>query len=207
MEGPTETMTLLQIELIGELASAFPDEIAWRNVADRSAMTLATWHRRSNQLARGLQGRGVTSGDRVALQIGQDEPLEWLVSYVAIHKAGAVAVPLLSRLGAGELTRVLQHAGASVALCSGRNDGSAAAGGAERVLDIGRQLERVVVTGRQRPASRSHGRRRRGRHVHIGHHRSAQRRRGDPRQPLDGRARARSLARARLPLRLSVRDD
>jgi acyl-CoA synthetase (AMP-forming)/AMP-acid ligase II len=117
-------MTLLHIELIGELATAFPDEIAWRNVADGSAITLAAWHRRSNQLARGLQGRGVTSGDRVALQIGQDEPLEWLVSYVAIHKAGAVAVPLLSRLGAGELTRVLRHAGASVALCSGATMGA-----------------------------------------------------------------------------------
>ena len=82
-------------------------------------MTLAQWHRRSNQLARGLEDQGVTKGDRVALQIGQDEPLEWLVSYVAIHKAGAIAVPLLSRLGAGELARVLQHAGASVALGSG----------------------------------------------------------------------------------------
>jgi long-chain acyl-CoA synthetase len=111
-------MTLLQTELLAELAKAFPDEIAWRNVDDGSALTLARWHRRSNQLARGLLDQGVTKGDRIALQIGQDEPLEWLASYVAIHKAGAVAVPLLSRLGAGELARVLRHADASVALCS-----------------------------------------------------------------------------------------
>jgi len=58
------------------------------------------------------------------LQIGQDEPLEWLVSYVAVHTAGAVAVPLLSRLGAGELARVLEHAAASVALCSGATAGA-----------------------------------------------------------------------------------
>jgi acyl-CoA synthetase (AMP-forming)/AMP-acid ligase II len=112
-------MTILQTELLAELATAFPHEIAWRNVADGTTITLGQWHRRSNQLARGLRDHGVTKGERVALQIGQDEPLEWLVSYVAIHKAGAVAVPLLSRLGAGELARVLQHAGASVALCSG----------------------------------------------------------------------------------------
>jgi acyl-CoA synthetase (AMP-forming)/AMP-acid ligase II len=111
-------MTLLLTELLAELAAAFPDEIAWRNVADGSAMTLAQWQRRSNQLARGLGDLGVAKGDRIALQIGQDEPLEWLVSYVAIHKAGAVAVPLLSRLGAGELARVLRHAHASVGLCS-----------------------------------------------------------------------------------------
>jgi acyl-CoA synthetase (AMP-forming)/AMP-acid ligase II len=112
-------MTLLQTELLAELATAFPDEVAWRNVADGSAMTLAQWHHRSNQLARGLRDHGVARGDRVVLQIGNDEPLEWLVSYMAIHKAGAVAVPLLSRLGARELARVVQHAGAAVALSSG----------------------------------------------------------------------------------------
>ena len=115
-------MTLLQTQLLAELASAFPDEIAWRNVADGSSMTLAQWHGRSNRLARGLQQHGVTSGDRIVLQIGDDEPLEWLVSYMAIHKAGAVAVPLLSRLGAGELARILRHAGASVALCRTATD-------------------------------------------------------------------------------------
>ena len=112
-------MTILQPELLAELASAFPDEIAWRNVADGSGLTLAQWDGQSNRLARGLRHQGVTSGDRIALQIGDDEPLEWLVSYMAIHKAGAVAVPLLSRLGAAELARVLRHAGASLALCSG----------------------------------------------------------------------------------------
>ena len=110
-------MTLLQTELLAALATDFPDEVAWRNVADGSAMTLAQWHRRSNRLARGLQEHGVSEGDRIALQVGDDEPLEWLVSYMAIHKAGAVAVPLLSRLGPRELARLLQHAGVSVALC------------------------------------------------------------------------------------------
>ncbi|HEX4163609.1 MAG TPA: class I adenylate-forming enzyme family protein, partial [Acidimicrobiales bacterium] len=112
-------MTLLQTELLAELAAAFPDEIAWRDLAAGSAMTLAQWHRRSNQLARGLAEHGAAKGDRIALAIGPDEPLEWLVSYVAIHKAGAVAVPLLSRLGVGELARVVRHAGASIALCGG----------------------------------------------------------------------------------------
>jgi acyl-CoA synthetase (AMP-forming)/AMP-acid ligase II len=52
------------------------------------------------------------------LVIGDQEPLEWLTSYMAIHKAGAVAVPLLPRLGGVELSRVLGHAGASLVLCS-----------------------------------------------------------------------------------------
>ncbi len=79
---------------------------------------MGAWHRRSNRFARGLQERGLQRGDRVGLLIGNEEPLEWLVSYLAIHKAGAVAVPLLARLGPVELARILQDAGASVALCS-----------------------------------------------------------------------------------------
>jgi long-chain acyl-CoA synthetase len=39
------------------------------------------------------------------------------VSYMGIHKAGAVAVPLTARVGGGELTRVLDHAEPSVILC------------------------------------------------------------------------------------------
>jgi len=115
-------VTLLQTELLAQLAREFPDGVAWRNLADRSDLTLAGWHRQSNRLARGLSDRGLRRGDRVALLIDGDEPLEWLVSYMAIHKAGAVAVPLLSRLGPAELARILRHAGVALALCSDVHD-------------------------------------------------------------------------------------
>ena len=111
-------MTLLQTDLIAELAQAFPDAVAWRNLADDSDLTFRIWQRQSNRLARGLRDLGVEPGHRVALVIGNHEPLEWLVSYLAIHKAGAVAVPLLARLGPAELPALLHHAAASVALCS-----------------------------------------------------------------------------------------
>jgi acyl-CoA synthetase (AMP-forming)/AMP-acid ligase II len=111
-------MTLLQPQLIAQLAGSFPDAVAWRNLADGTELTLRAWHRRSNRFARGLQEKGLQRGDRVGLLIGNEEPLEWLVSYLAIHKAGGVAVPLLARLGPAELARILQDAGASVALCS-----------------------------------------------------------------------------------------
>ena len=115
-------MTLLQTQLLAQLARSFPDGVAWRNLADGSELTLDGWHRRSNRLARGLSERGLRRGDRVALLIGTDEPLEWLVSYLAIHKAGGVAVPLLARLAPAELARILRHAGAAVALCSEVSD-------------------------------------------------------------------------------------
>jgi len=111
-------MTLLQPQLIAQLAGAFPDAVAWRNLADGMELTLSGWHRRSNSLARGLREEGLRRGDRVGLLIGNDEPLEWLVSYLGIHKAGGVVVPLLARLGPVEVSRILADAGASIALCS-----------------------------------------------------------------------------------------
>jgi acyl-CoA synthetase (AMP-forming)/AMP-acid ligase II len=111
-------MNLLQPELIAQLAQSFPGGVAWRNLADGTELTLDSWHRRSNSLGRGLQALGLAPGDRVGLLIGNEEPLEWLVSYLAIHKAGAVAVPLLARLGPLEVSRNLADAGASFALCS-----------------------------------------------------------------------------------------
>jgi acyl-CoA synthetase (AMP-forming)/AMP-acid ligase II len=109
---------MLQTELIAALADSFPDAVAWRNLADGTDLTMCMWHRESNRLARGLHDLGVEPGHRVGLVIGTDEPIEWLLSYLAIHKAGAVAVPLLARLGPAELPAILRHAGASVVLCS-----------------------------------------------------------------------------------------
>jgi acyl-CoA synthetase (AMP-forming)/AMP-acid ligase II len=111
-------VTLLQPQLLAHLADAFPDGEAWRDLEAGAALTLAEWHARSNRLAHGLVESGVGHGDRVALVIGGEQPLEWLVSYMAIHKAGGVAVPLSSRLGPGEVERILRHAEPSVIVCS-----------------------------------------------------------------------------------------
>jgi acyl-CoA synthetase (AMP-forming)/AMP-acid ligase II len=111
-------MTVLQPELVARLAASFPDAVAWRNLADGDGLTLADWHTRSNRLAHGLQGLGVGRGDRVGLLMDNGRPLQWLVSYLGIHKARAVAVPLLARLGPLELAGILKDAGANIALCS-----------------------------------------------------------------------------------------
>ncbi len=115
-------MTLLQTELLTRLARTFPDEVAWRNLADGEELTIGQWHRQSNRIARGLVERGLELGERVAIVLGQEEPLEWLVSYMGVHKAGGVAVPLPARAGSSELTRALAHAEPTFVLCSRVSD-------------------------------------------------------------------------------------
>src|SRR6202043_2254924 len=70
------------------------------------------------QLALGLVAHGVAPGDRVAVHLGPEDVLDWIVAYAAVHKAGAVAVPTSTRLVARELRYLLDHAEATAALVS-----------------------------------------------------------------------------------------
>jgi acyl-CoA synthetase (AMP-forming)/AMP-acid ligase II len=98
------------------MADAFADDVACTNVTTNETMTFGEWERRSNQLARWLTAHDVDKGDRVAILIGNDEPFAFLVAYSAIHKAGAVAVPLNTRLVEREIDALLEHSGAKIVL-------------------------------------------------------------------------------------------
>ena len=45
-------MTLVQVDLLADLADRFPDGVAWKNMGDGRELSLREWHARSNQLAR-----------------------------------------------------------------------------------------------------------------------------------------------------------
>jgi acyl-CoA synthetase (AMP-forming)/AMP-acid ligase II len=102
------------------MAEAFPDEVGYTDVGADLDLTFGDWEARSNRLARWLLAQGVAKGDRVAIHVPPEEGDRFLISYSAIHKAGAVAVPTSTRLVARELGYVLGHAGAVVAI-SGRS--------------------------------------------------------------------------------------
>lgn len=115
------------------MAEALPDELAFANVSAvplpgvAARMTFAEWEARSNRLARWLVSRGVQAGDRVAIHLPPEEPDRFLLSYSAVHKAGAVAVPTSTRLVAAELGHVLGHAGAVVAISGASSTAALAA--------------------------------------------------------------------------------
>ncbi|MCU1448569.1 MAG: Acyl-CoA synthetase (AMP-forming)/AMP-acid ligase [Acidimicrobiales bacterium] len=104
----TDERTLL-VDQLRLMAAHHPDEVAFR-VLDGEELTFAAWDGASNQFGRVLQQAGVGPGDRVAIYIAADDALPWVVTYAAVHKAGAVAVPLNTRLTPGELRALLLHA-------------------------------------------------------------------------------------------------
>ena len=97
-------------DLLRERAGEDPDGVALR-VGDTDTLTYGEWEARSNAAARGLSVRG---GDRVGLVFPNDRWADYAVAYLAVLKAGAVAVPLGSRFSGPELDQVLAHAGAAV---------------------------------------------------------------------------------------------
>ena len=98
------------------MAEHFGAEVGYIDCGSGEHLTFAEWESRSNRVGRWLMGAGVAKGDRVALFLPPEEPLDWMVGYAGIHKAGAVAVPTSARLVSRELEFVLAHAGAVAAL-------------------------------------------------------------------------------------------
>jgi fatty-acyl-CoA synthase len=111
-------MTHLLTDQLRMMAEHFPDEAGYKNLADGAVLTFRQWDETSNRLGRGLQAMGVAKGDRVAILVAQDEPLEWMTAYAAVHKAGAVAVPVNTRMVARELAYVLDHAEVAAVVAS-----------------------------------------------------------------------------------------
>jgi len=68
-------------------------------------------HTRVSQVAKGLMGLGVESGDHVA--VFAPNRVEWVLLHFAVAKIGAVLVPIDPALGAEDLTHVLVDSDAS----------------------------------------------------------------------------------------------
>ncbi|MBV8305293.1 MAG: acyl--CoA ligase [Acidimicrobiia bacterium] len=107
----------LLVDQLRLMAHHHPDEVGLR-VLDREDVTFAAWEAASNQLGRTLQSAGVEKGDRVAIYVAADDAVRWVESYASVHKAGAVAVPLNTRLTRAELTTLLTHAEAKAIVYS-----------------------------------------------------------------------------------------
>ncbi len=92
-----------------------PDKIGARD--SRRALTFAQWHERASRLANGLLALGLVKGDRVALLAYNC--VEWMEMYVALARAGLVAVPINFRLTAPEIAYIASHCEARAFIVQG----------------------------------------------------------------------------------------
>ncbi|MDQ3645285.1 MAG: condensation domain-containing protein [Actinomycetota bacterium] len=93
-------------DLLRKAAQAAPERVAVAVEGERG-LTYGDWDEQSSAMARGLRCAGVRCGDRVALLSDPTGWSKYAVTYLAVHKAAAVAVPLVAGLGEIELGRVI----------------------------------------------------------------------------------------------------
>lgn len=128
------------------MADGFGSEAAYVDVGSGRVISFSDWDRDSDRLASVLIDAGLAKGDRVAVYLPPEEPLEWIVAYAAAHKAGTVAVPTNSRLATRELQYVLAHAGARAAFT-----GSTTVAHLQEVRSALPELHLVVTTATDPP--------------------------------------------------------
>ena len=92
-----------------------PNKMGTRD--SQRALTFAQWHERAGRLASGLHALGLVKGDRVALLAYNC--IEWMEMYVALARAGLVAVPINFRLTAPEIAYIALHCEARAVIAQG----------------------------------------------------------------------------------------
>lgn len=92
-------------ECVATHARIRPNKIGARD--SKRALSYAQWDARASRLANALLGLGLAKGDRVALLA--HNAVEWFEIYVALARAGLVAVPINFRLMGPEIAYIVEH--------------------------------------------------------------------------------------------------
>ncbi len=97
-------------EHLRETAEGIPEKTAL--ICGDESLTYREFDARTTRLALGLRAQGIGRGDRVALHL--NNTIELALSYFACFRAGAIAVPVNSRLKTDEIEYILRHSEAKM---------------------------------------------------------------------------------------------
>ncbi len=97
--------------LLSKRAAITPDNEAFVEWERQRRFSFAQLNARSNATANALLARGIQPGDRVATLLKNS--IEFVETYFAVAKIGAVMVPVNWRLVSAEITYILDDAGAA----------------------------------------------------------------------------------------------
>ncbi|WP_232665906.1 AMP-binding protein [Pseudonocardia sp. TRM90224] len=122
-------------DLLARRAATDPGRLALV-VDGGGSLTYGEWHRRAEQVARGLVERGVRPTDRVGLVFGGTAWTDFAVAYCGVLLAGATAVPLSAAMPAAQLTACLEHCEAAAVIHSAGASVPAGTGWAASIDDV-----------------------------------------------------------------------
>jgi len=98
------------VELLRSTVERHPDRTAIVELGGPSAAYAEIWDR-ARRVASGLRAAGVRTGDRVVVQLGNG--LDWVLAFWAAHLAGAVVVPMNTRLAPAEADFIVEDCAAA----------------------------------------------------------------------------------------------
>jgi len=119
-DAPAHPEGHLLVDQLRFMARTGGDRVAYTDLDANASLTFHEWDEQSNRLARWLIVNGVERQDRVALYMDSDHCLQWIVAYAGIHKAGAIVVPVNTRLSLDEVLTILHHAEPSAVITNER---------------------------------------------------------------------------------------
>lgn len=96
--------------LLAHKARKFPDKEGIVTPTER--ITYKEWDRSVNRLAHSLRQLGINRGDRVVLHMPNTK--EFLITYFAVQRLGALIVPINARLVGNEIDYILENCEASM---------------------------------------------------------------------------------------------
>ena len=112
-------MTLLQPDLMARLAATFPDAVAWRNLADGAQLTLGDWHRPLQSIWPGAcRLRGSTAANGSACSSATRSLWNGWCRMSPSTRRARWRCRCWPGWARSSWPRILEDAGASVALCS-----------------------------------------------------------------------------------------
>lgn len=97
-------------DLLAHQARKFPNKEAI--VTDEDRISYMEWHTTVNKLADSLQKLGIQKGDKVVLHMPNTK--EFMYTYFAVQRLGALIVPVNARLVQNEVSYILQHSDATM---------------------------------------------------------------------------------------------
>ncbi|MGP4061311.1 class I adenylate-forming enzyme family protein [Halobacillus sp. H74] len=99
-------------ELLAYQSRKYPEKEGIVTLEER--LTYREWNDKVNQFARALSRLGVQDGEKVIIHMPNTK--EFVISYFAVHRLGAIAVPVNARLVANEVSYIYDHSDATVFL-------------------------------------------------------------------------------------------
>jgi len=90
--------------------------ISFKRRHDSHLLRYSELYSRIISLSSLIHTKGIKKGDKIAILLGSQP--EWPISFFAIQRIGAIAVPIDICLSLDEIKRLLEHSGARMLLCS-----------------------------------------------------------------------------------------